>query len=241
MGPEPLTVKRHSKTRRVRLWLALCATSLAIFIFIATQLDQWAPDARSDLAAGGFLPSLMFKIVATLLIGAPLMGLFHAIMSLGSNEGHVDQDGRIVLRVREGARHLQIGMCIALFALFSAGTYFLTDDDLTLRICSILGAVASVIACYIVWTSRIRYDETGLQDYRFARRPRLLKWAHLRKVTWIEPLNHYRMDFTKGRKTTISTSYAGHDRLIAFANRMSATNARTSRSGDRAPGIATSP
>ncbi|QXT39877.1 hypothetical protein [Gymnodinialimonas ceratoperidinii] len=216
----------------MRILLGLCMAGLALVIVLGTSLDRLEPWFLSlGLQPDGYLAQGMFELVATLLIVPPLLGLFHAVGTLGTDRGEVDAAGRIILRHRAGARRLHVGLCAALVALFCAGAYFLTDPgDLVLRLISTLCAAGFFVAAYIIWSARILYDDTMVMVPRFCRAPRRLEWRDLSAVEWIAAQKHFELTFTQGRKITISSSYAGVHDLIALARRMVIENARTARS-----------
>jgi hypothetical protein len=227
---ESTTPQDVGKARMVRVWLAITAACLSVFLVLGMTYQSWQPWLDARLGEDSLLVSVAFELVGSLLVAAPLVGLFRAISRMGYDGGTVDTHGRITLQVRDGARRMHVVLCSGLFVLFAAGAIILRDDTLTLRIACVAAAAFSVVGGYIIWTARLVYDDTHLIMHRFALRPKVFLWRNLRDVTWVEEMKHHRLDFTKGRKTNISDTYAGAGDLIALARRMLNQNAGASRS-----------
>ncbi len=225
-----IPARADGRKRRVRLWLGAAASGAAVFMALGMSLQTWEPWLTARLGEDSFVVQFLFELFGTVLIAVPVVGLIGAISALGDNRGVLDDEGRVTLRVRSGARRLHVALCGGLFVLFASGAAVLTDETLALRLSAVAAAAFTPVAAYIIWTARVVYDRSGLEVSRFARHPLRLDWRDLQAVTWVEAHNHHRLDFTKGRKATISSTYAGANVLIGLAMRMLARDAGASRS-----------
>lgn len=226
----PSNADNDAKFRLVRIWLAIVAACLSAFAAFGLSYQKWEPWLDEWLGEDSLVTSGAFELVGSLLISVPLLALFRAIGALGHDRGTIDSSGRIILRYRAGARRLHLGLCAALFMLFSAGAIILTTpEDFILRLACLVAAAFSFVAGYGIWTVKIIYDQTELVTPRFCRRPRRYLWTSLIGVSWEEAHNHFKLTFKRGRNVTISSSYAGVHDLMALAKRKSAQNAGTAR------------
>ncbi|MBF9035232.1 hypothetical protein HKCCE2091_13380 [Rhodobacterales bacterium HKCCE2091] len=216
---------------RVRLWLALSAGCMALFLVCGMTWQRWQPwlEARG-FAADGIVAGAAFEIVGAILIVGPLGGLIAAIGRLGRDAGEVGADGRITLRIREGGRRFNTWATLAMALLFFAGAWLLVDMGPVRRgIFAAAGVLSLGFGWYLRW-AHVIYDDRVLIAPRIFGKARRFYWDNLTGIAWNEQFSCHTLTFQRGRKTSISSSYAGANDVVALAERKLAANARTARS-----------
>jgi len=168
------------------------------------------------------------KLIATVLIGAPIALGFWGIAALGSDQAGSDVHGYTVLRLRTGVRYF---FSLAAFALAVLFIFVATNDsdELVFQIVMICFGCLFLFGGVWILIARIRYDNSTIFATDYTGVSRRHDWVDLETIDVRRDAQEYHLLFRTGRKVRISFFYQGANELIALAEDKLQAYARTSR------------
>jgi hypothetical protein len=196
------------------IWLILAAGILFGGAILANRMGYLPASVQKGGAYETYF-EVALRLVATVLIGPPVVFLIVSLFSAGSDKVSEDRDGLTVLRLRTGARVFGVLLGWALAALFFLGPYY--DGGILLSL--ILAPFGLFFFVGGLWCliAVVKYDRHKVfaTDYLF--RLRRYNWSDLLDVIYVPEAYEYHLLFQGGSKARVSTFYAGAGELIRFA------------------------
>ncbi|MGI9389178.1 MAG: hypothetical protein ACR2O1_03895 [Boseongicola sp.] len=185
------------------------------------DLMVWGQKPEAPLARG------TIKLIATILICAPVALGFWGIAALGSDQAGSDVHGYTLMRFRAGVR---IFFSLAAFALGVLLLFGVSDDGdaLVFRIVMVGFGCGSIFVSVWILISKVRYDNTAVYATEYTGATRRHDWVDLESIDVRKEGQMTHLRFRTGRKAHISVFYQGANELTALAEDKLQTNARTS-------------